>query len=92
MTTRIVALGAAALAAAIALGSARAQAPASAGEAAFPSAVDAKYSKETAGRARMHTCLDQYKANKAKNANGGLKWLAKNGYYSQCNKKLKGKT
>jgi len=90
MTTRIVALGAAAVVAAIALGPARAQAPA--GEAVFPSAVDAKYSKETAGRARMHTCLDQYKANKAKNANGGLKWLAKNGYYSQCNKKLKGKT
>jgi len=87
MTTRIVALGATVVVAVIALGSARAQAPAP----VFPSAVDAKYSKESAGRARMHTCLDQYNANKAKNANGGLKWLAKNGYYSQCNKKLKGK-
>ena len=35
--------------------------------------------------------LDQYKANKATNANGGLKWLQKGGgYYSQCVKKLKG--
>ena len=62
-----------------------------AGPAVFPSAVDAKYSKETAGKARMHTCLDQYNANKASNANGGLKWIQKGGgYYSQCNAKLKG--
>ena len=88
--TRYVVWCAAAVLAAVALqgSSARAQAPA--GNAVFPSAVSDKYSKESAGRARMHTCLDQYKANKATNANGGLKWLAKNGYYSQCNKKLKG--
>ena len=62
-----------------------------AGPAVFPSAVDAKYSKETAGKARMHTCLDQYNANKASNGNGGLKWIQKGGgYYSECNKKLKG--
>ena len=36
-------------------------------------------------------CLDQYHANKASNANGGLKWIQKGGgYYSECNKKLKG--
>jgi len=36
-------------------------------------------------------CLDQYKANKATNANGGLKWLQRGGgYYSQCVKKPKG--
>ena len=61
------------------------------GSATFPSAVDAKYSKESAGKARMATCLDQYHANKANNANGGLKWIQKGGgYYSECNKRLKG--
>jgi hypothetical protein len=63
---------------------------AAAGPATFPSAVDSKYSKETEGKARMHTCLDQYNANKAGNANGGLKWIQKGGgYYSECTKKLK---
>ncbi len=32
--------------------------------AVFPAAVDPKYAKETAGKARMHTCVDQYNANK----------------------------
>jgi hypothetical protein len=59
--------------------------------AVFPTAVSPKYSKETAGKARMHTCLDQYNANKATNANGGLTWIQKGGgYYSECNKRLKG--
>jgi hypothetical protein len=62
-----------------------------AGPAVFPSAVDPKYSKESEGKARMHTCVDQYNANKAANANGGLKWIQKGGgYYSECTKKLKG--
>jgi hypothetical protein len=66
-------------------------APVDTGNAVFPSAVDSKYSKETAGKARMHTCVDQYNANKATNANGGLKWIQKGGgYYSECSKKLKG--
>jgi len=61
------------------------------GPAVYPTAVDPKYSKETAGKARMHTCVDQYNANKATNANGGLKWIQKGGgYYSECSKKLKG--
>jgi hypothetical protein len=61
------------------------------GNAVFPNAVDPKYSKETAGKARMHTCVDQYNANKATNANGGLKWIQKGGgYYSECTKRLKG--
>ena len=61
------------------------------GPAVYPNAVDPKYSKETAGKARMHTCVDQYNANKAANANGGLKWIQKGGgYYSECSKKLKG--
>ena len=62
-----------------------------AGPAVFPSAVDPKYSKESEGKARMHTCVDQYNANKASNANGGMKWIQKGGgYYSECTKKLKG--
>ncbi|MBO0715861.1 MAG: hypothetical protein J2P55_00810 [Rhizobiales bacterium] len=62
-----------------------------AANAVFPTAVDSKYSSEKPGRARRKTCLDQYKSNKATNANGGLKWLQKGGgYYSQCVKKLKG--
>jgi hypothetical protein len=65
--------------------------PASTGNAVFPSAVDPKYSKESGGKARMHTCVDQYNANKASNANGGMKWIQKGGgYYSECNKHLKG--
>jgi len=59
--------------------------------AVFPTAVSAKYSSEKAGTARMHTCRDQYQENKAANANGGLRWIEKGGgYYSECNKKLKG--
>ncbi|WFU82020.1 hypothetical protein QA645_04495 [Bradyrhizobium sp. CIAT3101] len=61
------------------------------GNAVFPNAVDAKYAKESAGKARLHTCVDQYNANKATNGNGGMKWIEKGGgYYSECNKKLKG--
>lgn len=61
------------------------------GNAVFPGAVDAKYAKESAGKARLHTCVDQYNANKTTNGNGGMKWIEKGGgYYSECNKKLKG--
>ena len=68
-----------------------AAAPKAASNAVFPTAVSPKYSNESAGKARMHTCLDQYKANQATNANGGLKWTQKGGgYYSECNKHLKG--
>lgn len=62
-----------------------------AGPAIYPNAVDPKYAKESAGKARLHTCVDQYNANKATNGNGGLKWIQKGGgYYSECTKKLKG--
>jgi hypothetical protein len=68
-----------------------AAAPAPVGNAVYPNAVDPKYSKESAGKGRMHTCVDQYNANKASNGNGGMKWIEKGGgYYSECNKKLKG--
>lgn len=61
------------------------------GPAIFPMAVSPKYSQESAGKARMHSCLDQYNANKTTNGNGGLKWIQKGGgYYSECNKRLKG--
>jgi hypothetical protein len=60
-----------------------------AGDATFPTAVSPKYANESAGKARMHTCLDQYKANKAGSGNGSLKWIQKGGgYYSECNKRL----
>jgi hypothetical protein len=68
-----------------------ATAPARPSDAVFPSAVAPKYSTESAGKARMHTCLDQYNANKTGTGNGGLKWIQKGGgYYSECNKRLKG--
>lgn len=61
------------------------------GPAVFPNAVDPKYAKESEGKARMHTCVDQYNANKTTGGNGGMKWIQKGGgYYSECNKKLKG--
>jgi hypothetical protein len=61
------------------------------GPAVFPNAISPKYSTESAGKGREHTCLDQYKANKASGGNGGLKWIQKGGgYYSECNKRLKG--
>ena len=70
---------------------AKTPAPVASGSAVFPSAVNPKYSKESEGKARLHTCVDQYKANKASNANGGLKWIEKGGgYWSECDKHLKG--
>ncbi|MBC2884775.1 antifreeze protein [Ochrobactrum sp. CM-21-5] len=57
----------------------------------FPTAVSSKFSSETPGKARMHTCLEQYYAAKEANALGGLKWIQKGGgYYSLCNARLKG--
>ena len=58
--------------------------------AVFPRTVSQKYSNESAGKARLKTCADQYNANKTSNANGELKWIEKGGgYWSQCNAKLK---
>jgi len=57
----------------------------------FPKGIAPKYKNEPVGKARMHTCLDQYRANKAANPSGGLRWIEKGGgYYSECNKRLKG--
>jgi len=61
------------------------------GEAVFPTAIAPAYAKEKPAKARQKTCADQYKANKATNANAGLKWIQKgDGYWSECNKRLKG--
>jgi len=66
-------------------------APAAAGNVVFPRAISPQYSTLSPGRARFKTCNDQYNANKATNANGALKWIQKGGgYYSECNKRLKG--
>ena len=56
----------------------------------FPKAISAKYSSESAGKGRLHTCVDAYHQNKANNTLGSLKWIQKGGgYYSLCNTKLK---
>jgi len=58
--------------------------------AVFPRAIAPKHASESPGKARMLTCLDQYRLNKASNANGGLKWVQKGGgFYSECNRRLK---
>ena len=61
-----------------------------AGSASYPRAIDPKYASESAGKGRMHTCLDSYNAAKAAGTLGGMKWIEKGGgYYSACNKGLK---
>lgn len=72
--------------------SARGAAPPSTGaEPVFPTAVAPKFANEKVGLARRHTCLEQYNANKTTGANAGLTWLKPGGgYYSECNKRLKG--
>jgi hypothetical protein len=61
------------------------------GNVVFPSALSPKFSTEAPGRQRLHTCSEQYQANKANGGNGGLKWIQKGGgYWSECNKHLKG--
>jgi hypothetical protein len=59
--------------------------------AVFPSGISPNYTSEDPAQARMHTCLDQYNANKINDANGGMKWIqVGGGYYAECNKRLKG--
>jgi hypothetical protein len=60
-------------------------------QAVFPSVVAPKYSGASPDKARTLTCADQFNANKATNANGGLKWIEKSGgYYGECVSRLKG--
>ncbi len=64
--------------------------PTAAGSASFPRAIAPKYAGESAGKGRMHTCLDSYNAAKAARTLGDMKWIEKGGgYYSACNKGLK---
>jgi hypothetical protein len=59
--------------------------------AVFPSMIAPKYSGENPDKARTLTCADQFSANKASNANDGMKWIEKGGgYYSECVSRLKG--
>jgi hypothetical protein len=59
--------------------------------AVFPTEVSPRYSNEKPGIARLKTCSDQFNANKAVDANGGLRWIQKGGgYWSECTKHLKG--
>ena len=56
----------------------------------FPTGIAPQYAHEPPAKARLHTCVDQYKANKAADANGGLKWIEPGGgYFSACNNRLK---
>jgi hypothetical protein len=54
----------------------------------FPASIAKKYARMPAGKARMLTCRDQYRANK----DAGVaepKWTEQGGgYYSECNKRL----
>ncbi|MEN9707626.1 MAG: putative signal peptide protein [Pseudomonadota bacterium] len=62
-----------------------------AGAPVFPVGVSSKFADLRPAQARQKTCSEQYQANKASGGNAGLNWLEKGGgYWSQCNKKLKG--
>lgn len=67
-------------------------APVAVGNAVFPSAVDPKYASDKPHVARIRTCAEQWKVNKTNNTTGGMHWNQKGGggYYSECNKRLKG--
>ena len=60
--------------------------------AVFPTAISPKYEHDKdLDKARTKTCADQFTANKASNANGGLVWIEKDGgYYAECIIRLKG--
>ncbi|MGA7070878.1 hypothetical protein [Bradyrhizobium sp.] len=60
--------------------------------AVFPTAIAPKYENDKdLDKARTKTCADQFTANKATKANGGLVWIEKDGgYYAECIIRLKG--
>jgi hypothetical protein len=62
--------------------------------AVFPTAISPKYSTEKdLDKARKQTCADQFTANKPTDANGGLKWIEKDGgYYGECVSRLNAPT
>jgi hypothetical protein len=56
----------------------------------MPKVVNAQYADQSAGKARMHTCVDAYHVNKDAGTLNGLRWIQKGGgFYSICNSKLK---
>jgi hypothetical protein len=56
----------------------------------FPVDIAPRHASERPALARQRTCADQFKANKASDANGGLRWIEKGGgYWSRCNAHLK---
>ena len=64
---------------------------AASGKTTFPSSVAAKFAAEKPAKARMHTCLEQYHANKQAGTLGDIRWIEKGGgYYKLCNARLKG--
>ena len=67
-------------------------APVVTGNAVFPSVVDPKFANEKPHLARIHTCSQQWQANKTANTTGGMHWNPKGGggFYPECNKRLKG--
>lgn len=61
------------------------------GKTTFPASIATKFAGEKPAKARMHTCLEQYHANKGKGTLGGMRWIEKGGgYYKLCNARLKG--
>jgi hypothetical protein len=57
--------------------------------AVFPSVLSPAHAGEEPYEAYLNTCYDQYKANRATNANGGLSWNQNGGgYYGECLKRL----
>lgn len=62
-----------------------------ASEPVLPKAVDAQFASLRPAQARQKTCSAQFQANKATGGNAGLRWIQKGGgYWSLCNKALKG--
>ncbi len=65
--------------------------PAQYGNVVFPRGIDPQFASLSPGKQRFKTCDMQYNANKANGGNGNLKWIEKGGgYWSECNKVLKG--
>jgi hypothetical protein len=56
----------------------------------FPTSIASKFASEKPFKQRLHTCSQQYQANKATGGNGDLRWVQKGGgYWPQCNARLK---
>jgi hypothetical protein len=57
----------------------------------FPTTISPEHSSKPPGQGRMHTCLDQFIANRGTGGNGGLRWVRRSGgYYFECDQRLRG--